>query len=57
MSHWCRPMTLADTPATVNHLMTLWMGSFVTVSCYDSYFVTVAPSDLNVVRWLVTIMD
>lgn len=32
----------------LNHLVTLWMGSFVTVSCYDYYFVTLDPSDLNV---------
>lgn len=34
----------------LNHLMTLWMGSFVTVSCYDYYFVTMDPSDLNVIQ-------
>lgn len=32
----------------LNHLVTLWMGSFVTVSCYDYYFVTLDPSDLIV---------
>ena len=34
----------------LNHPMTLWMGSFVTVSCYDYYFVTMDPSDLNVIQ-------
>lgn len=34
----------------LNHLMTLWMGSFVTVSSYDYYFVTMDPSGLNEIQ-------
>lgn len=34
----------------LNHLLTLWMGSFVTVSCHDYYFVTIDPSGLNEIQ-------